>query len=280
MTSAPHTVTTRTMTPNERFYAEQMLTLRRWRMRSYALMGALLLLMTAAVIWLGWQHPYLLTSSTLVPFLLIMVLVLGIFGGIRIAKMGVGRKVVLGEKVHVLQGPFSVVTRNGGGQNASWREYFVGNVSLRTPLLTDLVAPKSTDQEIEVAAVYLETYPKKDKLFDKYQGTEALALYIEDQIDIDTLIEKRGRYYLVAHFIKTLLFMIFVLLAGAGLLVTTLSAEFITSMSSVAVLAVFIGDLIVTVVGGYLLMKLSRKVRQWLNPKERGITHAQRVRGL
>ncbi|WP_129591409.1 hypothetical protein [Salinicola tamaricis] len=175
------------MTPNERIYAEQVAALRRWRMRSYILLGALMLSTVIGVVWVLWDDSYLLKGSVFGPLMIIWG-VFGVFAAWRFLKLGFAKKVTLGDEVHLLKGPFSVVLRNGGPSSSSWQEYFVGNVSLRTPFLVGLVSPKNGDKEIEVAAVYLHTNPK-DKWFDKYTAPEAIALYIEGQIDID----KRGR---------------------------------------------------------------------------------------
>lgn len=192
MTYKAHTVSKRALTPNERAHAELMLALRRWHTRLFILLGSLFWVLAVVQVWLVWRYTYLLSVSSsfdfMWSFLYVGCLLFLIFGGWRCLMMGV-RKIVLGDEVHLLKGPFSTVYHRGGGNTPAWTEYFVGDVSLRLPFLVNLDPSKNSGTEIEVAAVYLYTYPKKYKWFDKYQDPEAIVLFIEGQVDI----EQRGR---------------------------------------------------------------------------------------
>ncbi|UYF98894.1 MULTISPECIES: hypothetical protein [unclassified Halomonas] len=188
MTRNVDTADTRAMTPRERAYAEQVIELRRWRARLNILIGLLMLLTVAGVLWVVLGNAYVMKMSSSAPLMFFGIALFGVIVAWYIIKVEIGRKVVLGEEVHRITGYFHSVSRTGGPQTSGWREYFVGDVSLRTPFMVDLVPPKNEDREMEAEVVFIHTYPKKHKWIDKYQDPEAIALYIDGQVDID----KRG----------------------------------------------------------------------------------------
>ncbi|WP_129141776.1 hypothetical protein [Modicisalibacter coralii] len=255
--------------------------LKRIELRAYMLIGAFFLAMAGALI------PVLvfgLSRASILAILLLGVPLVGLcfYVGKGIGGQGRKKKAVLDGKVFSLKGPVTYVTHHVGG--AQDQEFFIGDIMLRLPPATSPIAFAASEQngyrETELDVVFIETRAKQTPNGEGGDTKrEAVVVYLEDYIDIDTVLSRHGRHYLIWECVSMLVVTVFCLAVGLLGFLYVFPTERLRETNLLVLLLAALTDIVIVALGCYLIKKLYVAVRQCLDPHYRPSTYSERLSG-
>ncbi|MES1940032.1 hypothetical protein T5B8_07303 [Salinisphaera sp. T5B8] len=271
----------RQITANEQAYAKQVLVLKNLQLRAYVLIGGFLLglgcLLIAAL-------PFGLSRGAILAILFVGIPTVGLtlYAGRGIGNQGLRKRAVLGNTVCTVKGPVTYITHRV--KNSRAEEFFVGDVTLWLPPFTSLLSFVATEKngyrETELDVIFIETRSKQKAGGESVDtNKEAVVLYLADYIDIDTVFNRHGRYYLIRESISMFAGTISCIVIGAlGYLYFFPTDKWLQTGFMVLFLAI-LADFAIVALGCYLINKLYLAVRKRLDPNFRPSSYGERLAG-
>ncbi|WFF41513.1 hypothetical protein EVC62_08345 [Salinicola endophyticus] len=266
---------------NELTYTKQVLVLKRIELHAYVLIGAVFLAMAGMLI------PVLLFGVSRASILTVLLLGVPLVGlcfyvGRGIGRQGHKKKAVLDDKVCSLKGPVTYVTHHVG--NAKGEEFFIGDITLRLPPATSLVIFVANEQngyrETELDVVFIETSSKQTPDSESsVTKKEAIVVYLEDYIDIDTALTRHGQHYFIRECLSIFGVTVFCLAIGFLGFLYAFPKERLLETNPLLLLLAALTDIAIVALGCYLIKKLYVTVRQCINPYYKPSTYCERLSG-